>query len=298
MTDFKPHKPQHRFATKACLLLVLLGGLQEVCSGQTTPSIPTLGDIALLVESGNASDEAVASNVSLRLESLRGKQDNQSNTEKGQLVRIAATIPREIGGESRSAALASRARALAQASGGEAPANLDGASLLYVAAGIAGMAVNQERLVEYAADPVNPPAVRLVVLEAVRSQPRILPGIRDKLLRITDDGWSFVDPNDAEPAHNSGTLVYPLRNIAVVMLRKLDAQEAAAQQTATPSQHHADPEHSTQTFEPTPTNNTAQNLSAEPLTAEHHQSFSLVASVAVMSMAAIVLFWILRKRRK
>jgi hypothetical protein len=298
MTDPKPHKPKHRFATKACLLLVLLGGLRGVCGGQTTASIPTLGDIALLVESGNASDEVVASSIALRLESLRGKQDNQSNTEKAQLVRIAATIPREMGGESRSAALASRARALAKVSGVEAPANLEGASLLYVAAGIAAMAINQERLVGYAADPANSPAVRLVVLEAVLSQPQILPGIRERLLGITGDDWSFVDPNDAAPAPNAGTLVYPLRNIAALILHKLDAQEAAAQQTATPSEHHSDPEHSTQTLEPAPVGNAPQSLTEEPLAAEHHQSLSLLASVAVVSMAAMGLFWILRKRRK
>ena len=185
--------------------------------------LEALRQLESLVETGAVSDDVYVEEMGRRFDALRGRTDGISIGKKVDLVWRLAFVSYSIDKTALELAKSKRRAALAKVISGSFPAELDGRSLMYFSAGMMGVPVDQERLLRFAQDMSQPNGLRLFALEAVLQQDHIWPKAESYLSALSKDEWHHRYDSDVGPLAN--TQVFPLRDKAANILKKLKAEE-------------------------------------------------------------------------
>lgn len=264
------------------------------CHAQVFNNLRDLSEIASAAQSNAVADETLIRAIARRLDDLVGKLDNSSINEKAQLIRVAATIPITPDDADKEAATIRRRVTLERFVTAEFGPDLDGSVLLHLAAGITGSPLDQKKLMTFARGESVPSGLRLVALEAVFNQPQITKEILSDLTALSKDEWHFVDPVDIGPRDEK--IIYPIRDMAVKIVQKLDATFNQSTTNSNASQQSAAEQPKRPSLVQTPATKKEPEANSAPTQTEAPTSSTPLSIIVVLIVAAIGLLWLLFKR--
>ncbi|GAA5120761.1 hypothetical protein GCM10023212_14870 [Luteolibacter yonseiensis] len=195
--------------------------MNPVCLAQEADrfTMKELREVADMAERRSPDDDEVVRHVARLLDLLVGKTETLDVHNKGVLIGLAVFVYPNLSPEEVDAAREKRRKVLESHAAVAFRQNMDGRELLYFAAGVLGVPIDQVGMMAYARNSANPLPLRLRALDAILGQKSILPGLEPDLAALGLDDINFSADGCIGP--RTGKRVYPIRKASAEVLKKL-----------------------------------------------------------------------------